>query len=96
MKLIGKAFLYIVNLPKSQAGRLAELYYTIHNADGSVHTARTQTGLVEFGLGKYGVELSFSTEGGYIITFDIDASTYTAAEAINIYDDAVRYDGYGL
>ena len=88
---------YVANFPKSQEGNLGDVYYRILNGDGTVHTARTNSGVAEYGDGSYGIELAFSTEGGYVIKWDIDGTIYSTHEDIDIHkfvSDNV-YSGYG-
>ena len=94
----GYYMLFQANFPKSQAGKLSDVYYTIYNSDGSIHTARTNSGIVELGAGSYGVKLSFLDESNWSIWWDIDSTPYVASEEINAfnYRSVVDYDGYGL
>ena len=48
--------LYSVIFPRSiSTGK--DAYYKIFNSDGTVHTARTNTGVIDYGDGMYGVVL---------------------------------------
>lgn len=88
---------YIANFPRSQAGKLGNVYYRVLRGNGTTLISRTNSSIVEFGDGCYGIELSIANEGGYVIKWDIDGTVYTAHEDIDIHkfvSDNV-YSGYG-
>ena len=87
MLLIGNNYLYQVNFPRSQRNKLSKVYYTVYNNDGTTYTAQTQTGIVEFGNGSYGVMLGFSQAGSWSLQWIIQNTPYVAGEEIKIYDD---------
>ena len=72
-----------------------DIYYTVYNADGTINISRTNTGIVDFNDGDYGVELNFDTEGNYLIKWDIDTTSYKTSEEFTIYpytnSDDVQY-----
>ena len=98
MKQRGNELLYQVNFPASQADKKSSVYYTVYNNDESVFLARTNNGVLEFGDGSYGVNLTFNNEDSYSIYWEIDGTPYKASEDINIFDfrELVQYSGYGL
>lgn len=85
MNAINELMLYSVEFPSCLSAGL-DVYYTVYNADGSVYLSRRNTGVIDFGNGKFGVELTFATGGGYYIIWDLNGTSYTAGEEINIYD----------
>lgn len=93
----GKEEILHVNFPKSQAGKSTDVYYTIYNSDGTEFVSRTNSGVIEYGLGKYGIKKTFLINGAYAIYWDIDGLQYNAGEEINVLDfNAVDiYTGYG-
>lgn len=95
MNSVGSLNLYLANFRPTLAGKISDVFYTIFNSDGTVFTARTQSGVVEFLGGGYGVNLSFATVASYEIHWDIDGiSNAKANEEINIFDfsSQVVYD----
>lgn len=85
MKAIGENIFYKVSFPEClSSGK--QVYYTVYNSDGSTYIARTNSGVVDFENGNFGVSLIFNDAGGYLIVWDIDSTTYTVSEEINIYN----------
>lgn len=86
MNHITNSYLYLYVLPASQSGRLADVRYTILNDDGTIHTASTNTDVVEFGKASYGISLAFPSEGRWSIHWEMVDGSYPANEEINIFD----------
>ena len=53
-------------------------------SDGTVFEARTNSGVIEFGNGIYGVRKTFSAEGSFSIVWDITGTDFTAGEDIQV------------
>ena len=87
MLLIGNNYLYQANFPRSQRNKLSRVYYTVYDNTGAIHTPETQSGVVEFSNGSYGVMLGFPVAGSWSLQWRIDESPYVAGEEINIYND---------
>ena len=51
LRQVSVSSFYQANFPISQTGKLSDIYYTIYNEDGTIHTTRTQTNIKEFGEG---------------------------------------------
>jgi hypothetical protein len=66
---------------KANAG--ADVRYAVLESDGSVHQARTATGVTELlaGSGVYGVTVADSILAGRTVLWDIDGTTKAAGEA---------------
>ncbi len=81
---VGIPAILSVNFPQNQAGKLGSVYYEIRTGDGGTRTARTNSGVIEYGNGVYGVEITFSVEESLLILWDIDGTSYSASEEISI------------
>jgi len=99
------------NIPASQAGKIADVYYTVTRLDETgaptSYIPKTQSGLIENGNGAYSVLLSFGLEGSYNISWELDGTPYVGNDSIVILDnyttdDSIfillntRYSGIGL
>ena len=95
MNSVGRSHIYRVSFP-AIVSEGKDIFYTIYNADGSVYQARTNSNVVEYGGGIFGIELTFASEGNYEIQWDIDGTNYEAGEEINIYDFTHNDDLQGI
>jgi len=75
----------VYNAPPSQAGRLGDVYYTLLNGDGTTFQARTNTGVVEYGGGAYGVKQTFTSLLDLVAQWDIDGE-YKSSIGFKTYD----------
>lgn len=86
MNHINKPITYLYVLESSQNNRQADVRYTVYKQDGTIHIASTNTGVVEYGVASYGVELVFPTADSYVIHWEMSDGGYPANEEINIFD----------
>lgn len=86
MKQVGEVFISLVNFGYSKQGLLTDVHYEIFNSDGSIYLSRRQDNVIEFGNGTYGVPLSFSNKGSFVIAWEIEGTSYTASEEIIVFD----------
>jgi hypothetical protein len=85
------------NIPKSQAGKISDVYYTVTKLDETGapvdYIPRTQAGIIENGNGAYTVLLTFGIEGSYNISWELDGpetgstTPYVGNDAIVVLDN---------
>ena len=73
---------YICRFSNSRAG--SNVYLTILKSDMTVHRARSNTDIVEFGGGSFGIDILFEETGSYIFLWDIDTTSLKSVDVVNV------------
>lgn len=99
------------NMPLSQAGKIADVYYTVTRLDETgaptAYIPKTQAGIIDSGTGSYTVILSFGLLGSYNIGWELENTPYVGNDSLLVIsqlatvdniDDLLntRYSGIGL
>jgi hypothetical protein len=86
------------NVPSYISGQLGNVYYTVYDSTGSIYLSRRNTNVYVTNTGAYLVNLTFPSEGGYSIHWDITGFNFVGNEEILVFNfrtTTVYYTGYG-